>query len=228
MNTQSELRRRRLFAGTCLIAAPLLAGIAAIVAPQLASGTTDRLEAIAAAPGRLDTALVIGMIALALAAFAALGLGHLLREEQPWLGQLGTLLAVTGIVVSGVLVGAMTMASAVAETDVAVAATAWDTATSGATIVVAVAGMVVAGVGALLLAAGLWLAHTAPRVTAAGLALGTIVLAIGVLAASTPWLVVGYAVLFLALAPLGYELIAEPDEAWEHPAHFEGMRPVLG
>lgn len=38
----------------------------------------------------------------------------------------------------------------------------------------------------------------------------------------------GIAALALALVPLGYELIVEPDEAWEHPAPFTGFRPATG
>lgn len=227
MDTTLELRRRRVFAGVCLITAPLAIGVSYLVAPSLRADTTEQLTAMAAAPGRLETALVIGLVGIALTVFAALGLGHLLREEQPWLGQIGMLVAVTGAVLYASMQGALVAASEAAQLDVAAAAAVWDAATSNPVMVLAVAGLIASGVGFLILAAGLMVARTAPLWSSFGLALGTIVLIVGILATSTLWAVIGAAVLFLALAPLGYEIIAEPDEAWAHPAHFQGMRPAM-
>ena len=65
-------------------------------------------------------------------------------------------------------------------------------------------------------------------VTSYGLAIGIAVAVVGIALVSTPWIVAAALVTFVAVAPLGYEVIAEPDEAWVHPAHFQGMHPTLG
>lgn len=223
-----ELHRRRLFAGFAMIVAPLAAGIAYLVAPQMRSDTAEMMEELAAAPGRVDTALIIGLFSIALFVFVAFGLGHLLREDLPWYGQIGTLLAVTGLTLYAATQGGLVAARESAALDPAAAAVVYDNATSNPVMYVAIGGFVAAAVGFLVLALGLTMARTAPVALAAGFAIGVVVVAVATFTFSTLWLVVGFAIQFLALAPLGYELIAEPDEAWEHPAHFEGMRPVLG
>lgn len=228
MDTTLELRRRRVFAGISMITAPLALGVAYLVAPQLRSDTAEQLTAFAAAPGRLEAGLVIGLAGAALSVFAALGLAHLLREDQPWFGQLGAVLAVTGIVLYSATQGALVAASEAAQLDVAAATAVWDASTSNPVLVVAVAGLVAAGIGFLVLAAGLVMARTAPLWSSVGLALGTVVLIVGILATSTVWAVIGAAIVFIGLAPLGYEIVAEPDEAWEHPVHFQGMRAMPG
>lgn len=228
MDTTLELRRRRLFAGICMIAAPLVVGVTYLIAPRLSRDAVEYLTALAAAPGRAQTALVLGMFGIVLFAFVALGLAHLLREEQPWFGQLGAVLAITGLVLFAMGQGALLAAIESAQLDVASAAVVWDNVMSSPTMVAAIAGVVAAGIGFLALALGLVLARTAPLWTSYGLGLGTIVLVVGILASSTVWAVAAAAVLFLALVPLGYELIAEPDAAWDHPAHFEGFHPVTG
>lgn len=228
MDPTPELRRRRVFAGISLIAAPLAIGVAYLIAPSLHRNAVDQVTAIAAAPGRLELGVIVGTFGIALSVFVAIGLAHLLREEQPWLGQIGAVLAVTGLVLYTLTLGALVMASGAAAMDTTSAATAWENTVGGPVMILAGVGLAVGGVGFLLLALGLIIAHTAPLWSSYGLGLGTIVLVVAALAASTPWAVVGAVVLFLGLAPLGYEIIAEPDEAWEHPVHFEGMHPMPG
>ena len=228
MDTTLELRRRRMFAGISMIAAPLFLGIAFLIAPRLTGDTVERLTGWAAAPGRVEIALVAGLLGIALAVFAAFGLGHLLREEQPWFGQIGTLFAVAGMVLFTVPFGGILAATEAAQLDVASAAFVYDEASSNPVMYVAMAGLVAAGIGFLVLAAGLLLARTAPMVTSYGLAIGIAVAVVGIALVSTPWIVAAALVTFVAVAPLGYEIIAEPDEAWVHPAHFQGMHPTLG
>ncbi len=228
MDTTLELRRRRLFAGISMITAPLAIGIAFLVAPQLTEDIPGRLTAWAAAPGRVEVALIIGVVGIAFAVFAALGLGHLLREEQSWFGQIGSLLAVAGMVAFTVALGGVVAATEAAQLDVASAAFVYDAASSNPVMYLAMGGLVATGIGFLVLAAGLVLARTAPMFTSYGLAIGMVIAAIGIALVSTPWIVGAALVTFVALAPLGYDVIAEPDEEWAHPAHFQGMHLTHG
>lgn len=229
MERTSELHRRKIFAGIAMIAAPLLAAIAFLIGPALHSDTTTQIAALAEVGGRAEVAMIVGLAGLVLFVYATFGLVHLLREERPWMGQIGGVLAVTGLVLTGVLQGTYLMAREAALMDVAAAAATFDNVLANPVLLVAVGGSVVAAVGFLILAIGLLQARTAPVWSASLLALGAIVQWIGVgVAASTPITVVGFGILFVGLAPLGYELIAEPDEAWEHPAHFKGFRPTAG
>jgi hypothetical protein len=226
VEAMGELHRRKLFAGIAMIAAPLLVAIAYLIGPSLQRDSAAQMAALADAPGRMNAALIVGLIGLVLFVYAALGLAHLLREERSWMGQIGGLLAVTGLVFIGVMQGAYIAATEAAQLDVAAAAATFDNVMGNPVMILAIAGSVAVAVGFVVLAIGLLLARTAPMWSAVLLGVGSIVQWFGISFASTPLTILGFGLVFVGLAPLGYGLIAEPDEAWEHPVHFEGFRPT--
>lgn len=226
MEPTGELHRRKLFAGIAMILAPLLVGIAYMVGPAMRRDTAERLTEMAAAPGRFDFAMIVGLSGLVLFVFTAFALVHLLREERPLLGDVGGVLAVTGLVLIGVIQGSYVVGAEAAQLDVAGAAVVAERVMDNPVMIVAFVGSIATAIGLLMLAYGLLQSRTAPTWSAGLLGIGSIVQWLGIAFASTPITVAGFVILFLALAPLGMGLITEPDEAWEHPPHFEGFRPV--
>lgn len=226
MDAHAEQHRRKIFAGFAMIAAPLLLGAAYVIGPATKSDATEQIEELVAAGGRVEIGMIFYLSALVLFVFVVMALAHLLREERPWMAQIGGVLAVTGLLLTGVINGSYLTLSEAAQLDVTTAVTLMEAVESNPVSIVAFAGILAFIVGVLILATGLLLARTAPAWSGALLAIGVLVEAIGTFAALDVVALAGIGAMFLALAPLGYELIVEPDEAWEHPAHFEGFRPV--
>lgn len=86
------------------------------------------------------------------------------------------------------------------------------------------AGALLFPAGLLVQAVGLYRAQAAPALSAIGLGLFAVAMAVGHRAFSTPLLVAGFVVLTAALAPLGWAVLEEGDEAWEHTPTFRGFR----
>src|SRR2546421_11473063 len=91
MSTLSDAQHfRRMLAGTCMIAAPLVLLASAIVAPSMSStkeGPT--LQAIADHQGRFYLSTVLLIVGLVLLVPAVLGLMHILRERRGGPGPVG-------------------------------------------------------------------------------------------------------------------------------------------
>ncbi len=228
MERTDELHRRKLFAGIAMITAPLVLLIAHLIAPPIGAGTTEEMATLGDAAGRVTAATFLYTATVALFIFAFLGLAHLLREDRAWLGQLGAAFGIVGLVITAGTNGAFLATHEVASTDVAAAVTLFDSLSGNPAMTFLLAGGVLIPIGSILIAIGLAQARTAPVWTAWMFAIASIVQAVGQVGSWTAVSVIGAAGIFLALAPLGYELIVEPDEAWEHPARFEGLRPIVG
>lgn len=173
------------------------------------------MEELVASGGRVEAGMILYLAALVLFVFAVFALAHLLRAERPWLGQLGGVPAVTGLLLTGVMNGAYLTLFEAAKVDVASAVTLMENLESNTVTIVIFAGTIAATVGFLALAAGLVLARTAPAWSGLLLGAGAITELIGSFASSDLIALIGIAAVFVALAPLGYVMITEPDEAWE-------------
>lgn len=227
MQTHGEAHRRKIFGGIALITAPLALGLAYLVGPATRSDATQQMEELVASGGRVEAGMILYLAALVLFVFAVFALVHLLRAERPWLGQLGGVLAVTGLLLTGVMNGAYLTLFEAAKVDIASAVTLMENLESNIVMIIIFAGAIAATVGFLVLAVGLILARTAPAWSGLLLGAGMITELIGSFASSDLIALIGIAAVFVALAPLGYVMITEPDESWESPVHFEGFfRPV--
>lgn len=226
--TTQERHRRKIFGGLALIVAPLLMGVAFVIAPASSSDTTEAVTAMAEGSGRVEIASIVLLAGIAAFVYAVLALVHLLREQQPWFGQIGGGLAVAGLVFFAGMVGLFITVTELAKTDLAGAATLMERMEENPALIIAFVGSSLVTVGLVLLAVGLLRARTAPVWSAWLLIIGALAAELAGWVDSDLFAVVGMGIVFLALAPLGYELIVEPDEAWEHPAQFEGFRPVVG
>lgn len=228
MEASAELHRRKIFAGIAMIAAPLLMGAAYMVGPEAVSDTVAGMQALAADPGAAEVGMVLYVGALLLFVYATFGVVHLLREQRPWLSQIGGLLAVTGLILVGVVNGVYLAALEAAQLDVATAAAMMEAVEANPVALLAFTGTLFVPVGFVVLAVGLLRSQTAPAWSGWLLAIGIVVQTIGDFASSNALSLVGITALVLALVPLGYQLLVEPDEAWEHPARFTGFRPAVG
>ena len=221
---------RKTIAGMCMIAAPLLLLVGMVIHPERKSDVGDQLAVIAGNMDAWFAAHLIVLVSLALAVPAVLGLMHMLREREVAFGHLGGglamvgLLATTGVVAIDGFVGWQAAASPSAEMTAL-----FERVTETAGVVIPFFAMSLAfTIGMLFLAAGLYRARAVQSWTAAMLAIGAVLVAIGGAAASDVLSIVGSAVLLVGFGQIGRMVVREPDEDWEHTPEYRGFRPLAG
>lgn len=224
----SDQHSRRLAAGSALIAGPGLALVGWSLVPSVEGDNAKWVGEIAGASTRAATGLVLVIVGLTLSVLAYLSLVHLLRERQPFAGDVGGALAVIGTVLMVALLGGFLVhvesvqhLGDSAET-VALVEAAYDGSLGLFGI-----GPVLATVGLLVLAVGLFRAHSVPPLVAVLLGFGAVVQPVGfILVESLAVGIAGTASLFLALAAMGVQLLTAPDREWEHAPVFHGFHRV--
>jgi Domain of unknown function (DUF4386) len=209
---------RRLAAGFCLIAAPLVLFVGAVVHPQSKEDSAAHLAVVGDNPDRYYAAHALLLIGLALFLPAILGLMHLLRVDATAFGHVGGgltmigLLGATAVVaVDGVAVTQMGQPEASPQEMAALLDRIKESAGFRA---IAVIGAVSFLLGALLLAYGLWRARAVQPWVAAGIAVGAIAVFIGQVTDNRTIFAIAFAIYLVALGPLGWRLLTESDEEW--------------
>ena len=221
---------RKTIAGMCMIAAPLLLLVGMVIHPERKTDVGDQLAVAANHMDAWFAAHLIVAVSLVLAVPAVLGLMHMLREREVAFGHLGGglamigLLATTGVVAIDGFVGWQAAASPSSEMTAL-----FERVTETAGVVIPFFLMSLAfTVGMLFLAAGLYRARAVQSWTAAMLAIGSIVFAIGNVMAGDLLSIVGAAVLLVGFVQVGRMVLAESDEDWEHTPEYRGFRPLAG
>ncbi len=209
---------RRLVAGFCLVAAPAVMLVGALVHPQGKEAAAAHLAVVAGNPDRYYAAHAILLVGLALFLPAVLGLMHLLRHRATAFGHLGAglvmigLLGATAVVaLDGIVTSQMGQPEASAEQMAALLDRIKESAGLRA---IAVTGAVSFLLGMLLLAYGLWRTDAVQPWMAGGIAAAAIVVFIGQATDNRAIFAVAFAIYLVALGPLGRSILTEPDEEW--------------
>jgi hypothetical protein len=220
---------RKTVAGLCMILAPTLFLVSAILAPSSDNGAGAILGAIADHPDRFYISTLFGIAGSVLLVPALLGLMHMLREKQVALGHAGGALALLGSLMFMLFWGASLME--------------WQMVRGGADL-----GQMTAlldrfmhttgsevffffslafTVGMIVLAFGLYSARVVHWSTAGALGAGAVVLQIAFFVGNTSaWFIVATAFLLVGFATTGRMILTETDEDWEHTPEFRGFRPA--
>jgi hypothetical protein len=220
---------RKTVAGACMILAPALFVVSAILAPSSKNNAGAILDAVAGNPDRFYQSAVVGIVATVLLVPALLGLMHMLREKQVALGHVGGGLALLGALAAMLFWG--------------VALMQWQMVRGGAdrgqmtslldrfmhttgTQVFLFFGLALT-IGLVVLALGLLRAHAVHWSIAGALAAGAIALQVAFFVGNeATWFVVASAILFLALGTIGRMVLMEADADWEHTPEVRGFRPA--
>jgi hypothetical protein len=80
-------------------------------------------------------------------------------------------------------------------------------------------------VGLVAMGYGLYRAHVAPTWTACALGLGALLFAASLPTGSAVVSAIGLAAIVVGMARIGWEVLGETDEQWEHPPKL-GTRPA--
>ena len=223
---------RKLVAGICLIAAPVVLLVGAVVHPQVEDEGAAHLAVVADNPDRYYAAHAIILAGLALFLPAVLGLMHLLRERATAFGHVGGGLAMIGlfgatavVAVDGIAVSQMGQPEASAEEMAALLDRIKESAGLRA---VAVVGAVSFLLGVLLLAYGLRRARAVQPWMAGGIAAAGTVVFIGQVTDNRFIFAIAFAIYFVALGPIGWRILTESDEQWAPDPALPAATPVRG
>ena len=220
---------RKTVAGLCMILAPALFLVSAILAPSSDNDAGAILGAIADHTDRFFISTAFGIAGSVLLVPALLGLMHMLRERQVALGHVGGGLALLGSLMFMLFWGVSLMEWQMVRGD---ADPAQMTAlldrfmhTTGTEVFFYFS--LAFTVGMIVLALGLYRAHAVPWSTAGALGAGAVVLQVAFFVGNTAaWFIVATAILFVGFATIGRTVLTETDEDWEHTPEFRGFRPA--
>jgi hypothetical protein len=220
---------RKTVAGLCMILAPTLFLVSAILAPSSDNDAGAILGAVADHTDRFYISTLFGIAGTVLLVPALLGLMHMLRERQVALGHLGGGLALLGsltfMLFWGVSLMEWQMVRGGADSAQMTALLDRFMHTTG-TEVFFFFGLAFT-VGLIVLALGLYRAHFVHWSTAVALGAGAVVLQIAFFVGNTSaWFIIAAAILFVGFVTIGRMVLAETDEDWEHTPEFRGFRPA--
>ena len=207
----------RRIAGACLIAAPAVLLVGALVHPQVGHDASAHLAVAAQSPGRYYAAHAIILVGLVLFLPALLALVHPLRGTATALGLVGCALAIIGlfgatavVAVDGIAVSQMAQPEANAEE---MAALLERIKASSGLRAIAIIGALSFLSGVLLLAFGYWRYRAASHWMAAGLAAAAITFFVGQVTDNRTVFAAAFAIYLLVLGPLGWATVRASDDA---------------
>jgi hypothetical protein len=225
---KTDSHSRKMIAGIGMVVAPLLFLVSAIVTPKLSTDGSDQLGYIVGNADRWLISQLAMLVGLVLFVPAVLGLVHMLRERDARIGDIGgglTLLGtLAGLAACGVGLVLWQMVKPVATPQMSLLADrVFD---SGAIVGVVFVPTILIAIGMIVLGYGLYRSHVVHPVSALCLAVGAVCLVIGLgPAASIALAIVGSAVFLVGLLPVGWAVLMESDEDWDHTPEFRGFRP---
>ena len=230
LNISDPHHFRRIVCGACMVLAPIAALGSAIVGPTT-SNTKEAsvLQAIGGHQDRWYISTVLLIAAAVLLLPAVLGLMHMLRDRQAALGHVGGALTLVGVstfmLFGGVALLEWQMVRGGADRAQMVSLLHRFDHTAGTEVFVFLS--LAFTIGMVLLAAGLYLARAVHWSVSAVLIAGAIVLQVGIISNVSAVLIVATAMLFVALAPIGWRVLAETDEQWDHTPEWSGFRTAV-
>jgi hypothetical protein len=230
MHLSDAHHSRKTIAGACMVVAPLVLLVAMVIHPASDMDEATQVATIAENLNAWYVAHLLALVAIALMVPVVLGLMHMLREREVALAQVGSGLAMLGLLAFAGIVGIeMAMWQMVAGGSTREAVSLLERLNDTAGIVIPFVLMSFGfALGLACLAAGLYRARAVQSWMAISVGAGAILFGFAVGAAMN-WLAVVAAVLLgVGLGAIGRMVLRETDEAWEHTPEYEGFRPVPG
>jgi hypothetical protein len=231
MSGRSDTSVRKVAVGGALVVAAPLSLLSWLLVPaSMVDGDEFVAEIVSIGTGTLIASLVTGALFFPFAVIGVMGLMHLLQGRPSLIGTIGGGLAVFGLTLNATALGAAGTLAEAARSDLAASESAGlvETTMGGATGVLILAGPLVAAVGTSLLGYALYAARTVPRASAVLLAIYGPLQVVGFASEAIPVITASYAVMALALIPVGIMLAGETTEDWEAPPTFEGFHRARG
>lgn len=222
MSTLSTAERLyKAICGSCLIAAPTLLLVGGLLHPQETADPVRQFEIIASSADRWELAHWIITASMLLMVGAVLGLAHELHEQRPTEGILGGAVALVGVLALFAVAAAETVvipelgrsseagAAALYERIFEFGSTRWT---------VLLVAVLLLPIGLVAMSYGLYRARVVRTWVAGALGLGAVLFAVALPTGVAVLFAIGLAAMVIGMAPIGWRMLAESDERWEHPA----------
>jgi hypothetical protein len=216
---------RKMVAGACMIAAPILFLAAMVVSPGFDSSGAGYLANAADDPDAWYAMTALSLASLVFVVPAILGLMHMLREREVALGHVGGALALIGALAFAAQQGFNLVVWQMADGgDPAQMAALIDRFQESAGVMVPLLGGGLAFcLGFVVLAWGLVRAHAVHPGVAAAIALGAVALAVGFTAYEQVVLIASGVLFTLGTGAVGRMVWRETDADWEHTPELHGL-----
>jgi len=219
MDRQRAEANRKTLTAACMIAAPVLFLASDSIWPVTSSEPEDMLADATGARGRVYAGLLLALAALVLMVGAVIGLAHLLRERRPGLAMVGGALGLVGIVTVAAAFGAMGIV--LAEAPGVSGGAQLVEAVMNRAIPAFILGMLL-NVGLIVLAVGLYRTRVVAAWSALAIGVAAVVLAVANPLGAKPVILAAEVVLLAGLGSIGWMIVTETDEEWEHTPVFHG------
>lgn len=221
MSTLSKSERlRKAICGSCLLAAPAMLLVGGLLHPEETTDPARQYEIVASNVDRWELSHWFITVSMLLMVGAVLGLSHQLHEQRPAEGILGGAVALVGVLALFAVAAAETVvvpelgrsseagAAALYERIFEFGSTRW-------TILLVT--VLLLPVGLVAMSYGLYRAQVAATWAAGAVGLGALLFAVSLPTGSAVLFAVGLAALFVGMAPIGWEMLRETEEHWQHP-----------
>ena len=227
---------RRVVAGLCLVAAPLLFAVAEIATPQPSGSATAQLASFAQHRGPLLAGVLCGLASSMCFVPTLFGLLHQIRTRGVAYAHVAAALIIYGLVTQAALAGINAMFWVMTKPGMNHAAMVnllnglqHGSAVAGAPLL---AGHYLFAIGMVLLGVAVWRARLAPRWAAILVALWP-VSDVALSPAGDTASLISDAIGIIGFAALGWRLLTAPDAAWDQttqdpaePAHQPHLSPA--
>jgi hypothetical protein len=219
MSTLSGFERlRKVVFGSCLITAPALLLVGGLLQPRDATDPARQYKIVSGTADRWQVNWMMA-VSMLLMVGAVLGLAHLLHEQRPAEGILGGAVAVTGILTLFVVEAETVIVSGLGRSSEAGAA-----APSGAILefgptrwTLPLTAVLLLPVGLVDMGYGLYRAQVVPTWAACAVGVGALLFAVSLPTGSAVVFAVGLVSMVVGVVPIGWKVLVETDEQWEHP-----------
>lgn len=225
MSVRRDADLRRTAVGVALVLAAPLSVVSWVLVPvSMVEGMEFVDGILSRSRGVMVTSLVTGVVFFPLAVIGIMGLMHLLKGKPSVVGTLGGGMAIAGLTLNTVALGAAGTLAEVALSDVAPSQSAAlvEATMRGPTGILMLFGPLIAAIGTTMLASRLFVARTIPRLCAVSLAIYGPLQAVGFATEIIAIITASYAVMMLAFTPVGLLLITGTGREWENPPTFQG------
>lgn len=216
MATMSSSERwLKTICGSCLILAPALLLVGGLMHPEETLDARRQFEIIVDNLGRWELAHWFISAAMLLMMGAVVGLAHLLHEHRPAEGIVGGAATAVGVMA---LFGVATF-EAVTVPRIGQSGDAQlfeDIFTSG-DFRLLLGPVFLLPVGLIITSYGLYRSRVAPMWVAGSVAVGALFFAVSLPTGSPVTFAIGLGLMFVGLARIGWSVLTETDEQWDHP-----------
>jgi hypothetical protein len=219
----SSERMLKTLCGACLILAPALLLVGGLIHPEETTDASRQFEIIVDNLGRWELAHWLISAAMLLMAGAVVGLAHLLHEHRPAEGIVGGAATMTGVM--GLFAVATFEAVTVPEIGRSGDAQLFETIFTGGGFMLQLSLVLLLPLGLIIMSYGMYRSRVVPAWVAGCVAVGGLLFGVALPTGSPVVFAIGLGLLFVGLARVGWSVLSESDEQWNHPPQT-GAKPA--